>query len=526
METELPQLTAAANANRGCNRGELCLSAGELEFINERLRKNQTYFRLDLVAEVSSGSKKQSRKQQHSSPNSSSTHSHLPSSTLQAMGGDSPACSGLGNQSGASSSFQAGRRRSGESRHSLPSSSTDTAPAGSHYVAKTANGCSTHSGSSSRSTSSSRSGIHDESSARKSLIGLPSTSAISADTSGLLGSASVYNTFTTEGSAAFADTTCAATATTVGVENGELDEIHVLERWRTLCRSIMVRLCEDASASLFASLPFGAMPATEGALDRLTKDVAPAVPMSISDVISKLDTDAYASLVEFVADVDTVWTCAFRSSEPGSTLWMEAHRASLVFRNMLEQEKLLEFVIMPEPRKEKELDSPIESTSGQQHLEQQSGEEQRQHDEQLVDAEMDDHEGDQNVTGDGIGADSNEGGDANEQPMAGTIETSTCAEDRKRFQELLGTLTQEQHLQLYDLFQQAAVWKEMPDGVVELDDKCTSVEVFRQMVRWCEGNTEQLEMQRPPSGNLEESGESAAVPETTTTTTTTDKVEI
>eukprot|EP00922_Rhytidocystis_sp_ex-Travisia-forbesii_P051470 GHVS01076383.1.p1 GENE.GHVS01076383.1~~GHVS01076383.1.p1 ORF type:complete len:414 (+),score=53.89 GHVS01076383.1:567-1808(+) len=409
---------------------------------------------------------------------------------------------------------------------SLPSSSTDTVPAGSHSLSKTANSCSTHSGSSSRSTSSSRSGINDETSARKSLIGLPSTADICTDTSALL--TSIYHTFTTEGSGAFANTTCAATTTTSGAAESD-----ALERWRMLCRSIMVRLCDNASATLFASVPFGAMPATEGALERLAKDVAPAVPISITDVISKLDTDAYASLVEFVADVDTVWTCAFRSSEPGSTLWMEAHRASLVFRNMLEQENLLDFVIMPEPRKEKEHDAPMvkgnveteslpESTTGQQQMEQ-SGEEQRRHDEQLVDTEMCDQEGDQADTAVGIGAAGiSEGAGAHEQIGAGTIETSTCAEDRKRFQELLGTLTQEQHLQLYDLFQQAAVWKEMPDGVVELDDKRTSVEVFRQMVRWCEGNTEHSSIQPPSSGHPEQSSEHAAQqPETTT-----DEIEI
>eukprot|EP00922_Rhytidocystis_sp_ex-Travisia-forbesii_P051466 GHVS01076379.1.p1 GENE.GHVS01076379.1~~GHVS01076379.1.p1 ORF type:complete len:533 (+),score=89.17 GHVS01076379.1:364-1962(+) len=532
MATELPQLTATANAV-DCNRGELRLSASELEFINESLRKNQTYFRLDLVAEVGSGSKKQSTKHQHSSP--SSTHSPLDpcavisSSTLPPIGVDSAACSGLRNQSSSSSSFQSGRRRSGESRNSLPSSSTDTVPIGSHSVPKTANSCSTHSGSSSRSTSSSRSEINDESSARKSLVDPPSAAAISTTTSAILGSTAIYDTFPTEGYGAFVNTICAATTATSGAANGELDECEILERWRTLCRSIMVRLCDDTSASLFAVLPFGAMPPTEGALDRLAKDVAPAVPISITDVISKLDTDGYASLVEFVADVDTVWTCAFRSSEPGSTLWMEAHRASVVFRNMLEQEKLLDFVIMPEPRKAKENDAAIvkgsgeteslpESTTGQQQREQ-SGEEQRRYDEQLVDTEMADHEGDQKDTAGGLGADSSEGGD--DQIGAGTIETSTCAEDRKRFQELLGTLTQEQHLQLYDLFQQAAVWKEMPDGVVELDDKRTSVEVFRQMVRWCEGNTEQSAIQPPSSGNPDEPGGPTAHPETTT-----DEVEI
>eukprot|EP00922_Rhytidocystis_sp_ex-Travisia-forbesii_P051462 GHVS01076375.1.p1 GENE.GHVS01076375.1~~GHVS01076375.1.p1 ORF type:complete len:537 (+),score=74.83 GHVS01076375.1:77-1687(+) len=507
MATELRHLTASTNS-LDCNRGELRLTPAELHFINESLSKNnQSYFRLDLVADVSSGSKKQPRKEPHNSLGPScyftdSSFLHSSSVTFpSAASSVQEAIRALRKESNASSVFQT----PGESPNSFPASSTDAVPAGSQSADKPANSCSTHSGSSSRSTNSSRSEINAEASARKSLNGLPSsTVAISTDTSALLSSASLSNTITSEPShvpsGAFSSTTCAATTSTTGAANGDLDENDALERWRMLCRSVMVTLCDDMSAGLFASLPFGSMSTSEGALERLAKDVAPAVPISITEVIAKLDTDGYASFVEFVADVDTVWTCAFRASEPGSHLWMEAHRASLVFRNLLEHEKLLDFVIMPEPRKHEqnaaaekmagEAESLPESTVGQQQVDQ-PGEEQRPHDEQVVDSEMGGELGDQNGSEGGTPSSSNEGASTGEPGVAGTIDTSTCAEDRKRFEDLLGTLTQEQHLQLYDLFQQTAVWKEMPDGVVELDDKRTSVEVFRQMVLWCEGNTEE-----------------------------------
>ncbi|SCN12762.1 conserved Plasmodium protein, unknown function [Plasmodium malariae] len=66
-----------------------------------------------------------------------------------------------------------------------------------------------------------------------------------------------------------------------------------------------------------------------------------------------------------------------------------------------------------------------------------------------------------------------------------TIEESINEEEKLAFQLLLGKLHQDIHFELFRKFKNKAVWKTLEGGEIELDDKLTKADVFRDMYNWC-----------------------------------------
>ncbi|CXI43323.1 conserved Plasmodium protein, unknown function [Plasmodium berghei] len=66
-----------------------------------------------------------------------------------------------------------------------------------------------------------------------------------------------------------------------------------------------------------------------------------------------------------------------------------------------------------------------------------------------------------------------------------TIEQSINEEEKLSFQLLLGKLHQDIHFELFRKFKSKAVWKTLESGEIELDDKLTKADVFREMYNWC-----------------------------------------
>ncbi|SBT77123.1 conserved Plasmodium protein, unknown function [Plasmodium ovale] len=66
-----------------------------------------------------------------------------------------------------------------------------------------------------------------------------------------------------------------------------------------------------------------------------------------------------------------------------------------------------------------------------------------------------------------------------------TIEQSINEEEKLAFQLLLGKLHQDIHFELFRKFKSKAVWKTLEGGEIELDDKLTKADVFREMYNWC-----------------------------------------
>ncbi|GAB66518.1 hypothetical protein PCYB_093030, partial [Plasmodium cynomolgi strain B] len=70
-------------------------------------------------------------------------------------------------------------------------------------------------------------------------------------------------------------------------------------------------------------------------------------------------------------------------------------------------------------------------------------------------------------------------------PPGDTIEQSINEEEKLAFQLLLGKLHQDIHFELFRKFKNKAVWKTLEGGEIELDDKLTKADVFREMYNWC-----------------------------------------
>ncbi|SOV23320.1 conserved Plasmodium protein, unknown function [Plasmodium sp. DRC-Itaito] len=69
-------------------------------------------------------------------------------------------------------------------------------------------------------------------------------------------------------------------------------------------------------------------------------------------------------------------------------------------------------------------------------------------------------------------------------------------EEKLAFQLLLSKLNQDTHFELFRKFKNKAVWKTLEGGEIELDDKLTRADVFREMYNWCKF---QLEMKNKKS---------------------------
>ncbi|KJP87683.1 hypothetical protein AK88_02711 [Plasmodium fragile] len=70
-------------------------------------------------------------------------------------------------------------------------------------------------------------------------------------------------------------------------------------------------------------------------------------------------------------------------------------------------------------------------------------------------------------------------------PPGDTIEQSIDEDEKLAFQLLLGKLHQDIHFELFRKFKSKAVWKTLESGEIELDDKLTKADVFREMYSWC-----------------------------------------
>ncbi|EUD65400.1 hypothetical protein C922_04140 [Plasmodium inui San Antonio 1] len=70
-------------------------------------------------------------------------------------------------------------------------------------------------------------------------------------------------------------------------------------------------------------------------------------------------------------------------------------------------------------------------------------------------------------------------------PPGDTLEQSINEEEKLAFQLLLGKLHQDIHFELFRKFKSKAVWKTLEGGEIELDDKLTKADVFREMYNWC-----------------------------------------
>eukprot|EP00371_Babesia_bovis_P002108 XP_001610755.1 hypothetical protein [Babesia bovis T2Bo] len=61
---------------------------------------------------------------------------------------------------------------------------------------------------------------------------------------------------------------------------------------------------------------------------------------------------------------------------------------------------------------------------------------------------------------------------------------AVSTEEKLQFQDALAALSPENHVELYIAFEKLAVWRNIGNGEIELDDDATDPNVFRDMMRW------------------------------------------
>ncbi|GFE54021.1 ABC transporter, putative [Babesia ovis] len=72
-------------------------------------------------------------------------------------------------------------------------------------------------------------------------------------------------------------------------------------------------------------------------------------------------------------------------------------------------------------------------------------------------------------------------------------------EEKVQFQDALSALSPENHVELYIAFENTAVWRNVGNGEIELDDDATDPNVFRDMMRWAnQANNNHVESDLQP----------------------------
>ncbi|PFH37682.1 hypothetical protein BESB_000240 [Besnoitia besnoiti] len=289
--------------------------------------------------------------------------------------------------------------------------------------------------------------------------------------------------------------------------------------WVCWMHEVLVELCKQPVCLPF----FPRVSPRDAHYPELARKVYPAVPITLESVLDRLERNEYTCTEEVFNDVYTVFLCAFRYYEPGNQYWMMAQEASIVFQALTQNKPLLSCdfdaavaaAVNPSSasaaagaaaasaRAGVAVPSlPPASASAQSTLGKQTASR----------AERKGKGGrEAGKAGKGAargrpalqaaaGTPNGDWGSADAAtavpgapalpPGAGVSAAAmgvVTAQEREAFQQILGQLDMEVHLELYSVFKDRAMWLSFGTGEVELDDASTAPVVFREMVAWCRG---------------------------------------
>ncbi|KAJ1606658.1 hypothetical protein OIY81_3141 [Cryptosporidium canis] len=220
----------------------------------------------------------------------------------------------------------------------------------------------------------------------------------------------------------------------------------------------------------------------------------PVHPKSLNSIISKLENNEYPSAAHVFCDIYSVWICGFRSVEPGKALWAKAVDASLNFNLKLLNEPLQDDFLLTYPGgapkgSSKNAKSLADGSPGTETSKKAQHSMKSSSSMMFDDSGRDLHYGkgrkpssnaSQNTSGSKSGKSTRKQGQTASHGNKGITEP-----ERHEFQSLLGQLSQNDHVELFNSFFSTAHWKEVNSGEVELDDQQTPPHVFREMIKWC-----------------------------------------
>ncbi|CBZ52616.1 conserved hypothetical protein [Neospora caninum Liverpool] len=286
--------------------------------------------------------------------------------------------------------------------------------------------------------------------------------------------------------------------------------------WVCWMHEVLVELCKQPVCLPF----FPRVSPRDTHYPELARKVFPAIPITLESVLDRLERNEYTCTEEVFNDVYTVFLCAFRYYEPGNQYWMMAQEASIVFQSLTQNKRLLScdfdgFIAGALNHSSASASSLGVSTPGAAggpglppaSVGHQSSVGSKQQIAGRVERKGRGRDagkaGKGKAKGRGATGLQNSGtsgelgnvyhagaSGAHLFPSGPSVPAASGvvkAEEREAFQQILGQLDMEVHLELYSVFKDRAMWLSFGTGEVELDDASTAPEVFREMVAWCRG---------------------------------------
>lgn len=219
-----------------------------------------------------------------------------------------------------------------------------------------------------------------------------------------------------------------------------------LPPWAEKLHKVLSSLCHSKSGNVFVKSPDVDMENNQDAADK-KKEKQPPCKLNLEIVLENLINNKYSSTTEAFADVYMTLLAAFSIEAPGNITWMSAQDACSKLEALRRDSNLVDSEIAQVAGfggKHPPATQPLQPTR------------------QLP------------VNLDFVVA---------MQPIS--------SQEKLQFQEILHSLPPERHLELYIAFEYLAVWRNLGNGEIELDDETTNPSVFRDMMKWAKERGEQ-----------------------------------
>ncbi|GBE60580.1 hypothetical protein, conserved [Babesia ovata] len=204
--------------------------------------------------------------------------------------------------------------------------------------------------------------------------------------------------------------------------------------WLQKLHQVIAALCHTKSGSLFAT-PVDV--AAEGTREKAEDESSPAPPVkgvTLQIVLEKVLQNAYASSTEAFAEIYTMLLTMFKVQVPGTIPWMSTHDACCKLEKLRRDSSLIDSEKAHVSFGGKHLPAATPVTLPRQ-----------------LPASLDFV--------------------AEMQPVSG--------QEKAQFRDTLMALPADSHLELFIAFEHLAVWKNLGNGEIELDDEATNSNVFR-----------------------------------------------
>ncbi|SJK86270.1 conserved Plasmodium protein, unknown function [Babesia microti strain RI] len=251
--------------------------------------------------------------------------------------------------------------------------------------------------------------------------------------------------------------------------------------WLKKVHKILLVLCSNCNCNGFMSK----IHANDPQFHEISSRVSPLKYITLQDVLEKLVNYGYESTSEALCDIYCVLICAFRLVDPGSEEWLKIHRISTLLSNLVVSENLKDNYMLNSDNQRNNchrhanFHGYAKRTQGSDMGKNCENKHIYQEDFGKSQSEL---EFEQELLR--IAANKKTAFEFIPSPPTPSPNVPPITyEERLEFQELLSTLPEECHLDLFTTFENTATWKNVGDEI-ELDDHATDPLVFRSLIQW------------------------------------------